>query len=72
MQKYALYSRTPDGKPQRNQKGVNRMNITKITVKKIEGQQTLRGVASVVLDDEIKIMGGQQVMVGLRQVRLQP
>ena len=31
------------------------MNITKITVKKIEGQQTLRGVASVVLDDEIKI-----------------
>lgn len=55
MQKYALYSRTPDGKPQRNQKGVNRMNITKITVKKIEGQQTLRGVASVVLDDEIKI-----------------
>ena len=48
MQKYALYSCTPDGKPQRNQKGVNRMNITKITVKKIEGQQTLRGVASVV------------------------
>ena len=31
------------------------MNITKVTVKKIEGQQTLRGVASVVLDDEIKI-----------------
>lgn len=31
------------------------MNITKVTVKKIEGQQVLRGVASVVLDDEIKI-----------------
>lgn len=31
------------------------MNITKVTVKKIEGQQMLRGVASVVLDDEIKI-----------------
>ena len=30
------------------------MNITKVTVKKIEGQQMLRGVASVVLDDEIK------------------
>ena len=31
------------------------MNITKVTVKNIEGLQTLRGVASVVLDDEIKI-----------------
>ena len=31
------------------------MNITKVTVMKIEGLQTLRGVASVVLDDEIKI-----------------
>lgn len=31
------------------------MNITKVTVKKIEGQQMLRGVASVVLDDAIKI-----------------
>ncbi len=31
------------------------MNITKVTVKKIDGQQMLRGVASVVLDDEIKI-----------------
>ena len=37
------------------------MNITKITVKKIEGQQTLRGVASVVLDDEIKILERENV-----------
>ena len=31
------------------------MNITNITVKKIEGQKILRGVASVVFDDELKI-----------------
>lgn len=31
------------------------MNITNITVKKIEGQKVLRGVASVVFDDELKI-----------------
>ena len=29
------------------------MNITNITVKKIEGQKVLRGVASVVFDDEL-------------------
>lgn len=31
------------------------MNITNVTVKKIEGQKVLRGVASIVFDDEIKI-----------------
>ena len=31
------------------------MNITNITVKKIEGQKVLRGVASDVFDDELKI-----------------
>ena len=31
MQKYALYSRTPDGKPQRNQKGVNRIVMSVVT-----------------------------------------
>jgi len=31
------------------------MNITKVTIKRIEGQQTLRGVASIVIDDSIKI-----------------
>ena len=31
------------------------MNITNITVKKIEGQKVLRGVASVVFDDELKV-----------------
>lgn len=31
------------------------MNITNITVKKIEGQKVLRGVASVVFDDQLKV-----------------
>lgn len=31
------------------------MNITNITVKKIEGQKVLRGAASVVFDDELKV-----------------